>query len=127
MIDDFLTEEKVRLALEEDRRRREEENGEYEVQKILEVRFKKDNKKEFLIRWKGHSGDMDSWEPEENLDCEDLIVKFMVRWKARLEVSEKSLREAPKRVERLNFASSKRVSKRNQGFRVTYEDMDDSD
>lgn len=127
LIDNFLMEEKLRLVQEEEKRRREEEEGKYEVQRILEVKFKKGEAREFLIRWKGHGEDMDSWEPEDNLDCKDLIGKFMQKWEARVNANEKHLRLAPKKVERLQFANSRRVGKRNQGFRVTYEDMDDAD
>jgi len=129
IIDNFLMEEKVRLVQEEEKRRREEEEGKYEVQRILEVKFKKgekkQEKKEFLIRWKGHGEEMDSWEPEENLDCLDLIDKFMKKWEIRVEVEEKELRIAPTKVKRLQFSVSKRVNKRNNGFRKTYEDMDE--
>jgi len=126
MIDNFLLEEKVRRAEEEDRRRREEEEGNYEVGKILEVKFPKGKPREFLIRWKGHGEELDSWEPEDNLECHDLIARFMDRHSQRLQVSEKSLRAAPKRVDRLNFATiNSRQSKRNHGLRITYEDMDE--
>lgn len=54
-----------------------------------------------------------------------MIVRFMAKWEAAQQFEAKSLREAPKKVERLSFARSHRVSKRNQGFRVTYEDMDE--
>ena len=129
LIDNFLIEEKTKLREDEQRRRREEEEGHYEVARILEVKFiKGSDRREFLIRWKGHGPDDDTWEPEDNLDCEDLIERFMEKYEKRMMVSEKSLREAPKVVERLNYARSKRhktgrVGKRSQGFRVTYEDM----
>lgn len=133
IIDNFLIEEKTRLREEEMRRKREEEEGAYEVHRILEVKFRKTKGKEnneeelreFLIRWKGHGEDDDSWEPEENLNCPEMIEKFMVKFEKRLEASEKTLREAPKKVERLNYANSARVGRRNQGFRMTYEDMDE--
>jgi len=125
MIENFILEEKVRRAEVEERRRREEEEGNYEVGKILEVKFPKGRPREFLIRWKGHGEDMDSWEPDDNLECRNLIDKFMMRHMQRMEASEKSLRLAPKRVERMNFAASARQSKRNNGFRMTYEDMDE--
>jgi len=127
IIDNFLLEEKVRLAEEEEKRRREVEEGKYEVCRILEVKFSKNNKdkREFLIRWKGHGEEMDSWEPEENLDCQPIIDRFMKRFEKRLEASEKSLRVAPKKVERLQFSNSARVGRRNNGFRVTYEGMDE--
>lgn len=31
---------------------------------------------EYLIRWKGCSPDEGSWEPEENLDCSELIRAY---------------------------------------------------
>jgi len=133
IIDNFLIEEKTRLREEEMRRKREEEEGAYEVHRIIEVKFPKSKgkengeqeKREFLIRWKGHGEEDDSWEPEENLTCPDMIAKFMVKYEKRLEASEKSLREAPKKVARLNYAGRARAGRRNQGFRVTYEDMDE--
>jgi len=124
VIDNFMLEEKVRVAEEEEKRRREEDEGKYEVGRILEVKFLKNGSREFMIRWKGHGEDLDSWEPEDNLDCPDLIDKFMKKHEKRLEATEKNLRVAPKRVERLQFANSHRVGKRNQGFRATYVGMD---
>ena len=95
------------------------------VQYLLYFLYLQSGKREFMIRWVGHGPADDSWEPEENLDCPDLIDKFMGKWQNAIEFEGKQLREAPKRVARLNFSSSHRVSKRNQGFRVTYEDMDE--
>lgn len=33
--------------------------------------------KEFLIRWKGYSPKFDTWEPESNLSCNNLIQKYI--------------------------------------------------
>jgi len=125
LIDNFLIEEKTKLKEEEARRRMEEEEGHYEVGRILEVKFLKNGKREFMIRWKGHGPDDDTWEPEENLDCEDLIEKFMDKHERIMMVSEKSLRVAPTVVERLNYSASRRLkkNKRTGGIRVTYDDM----
>jgi hypothetical protein len=49
------------------------------VEKVLEVKFKKQGKREFLIRWKGFPSSADTWEPEENLNCTDLINKLMAK------------------------------------------------
>jgi len=126
-IDNFLVEEKTRLKMEEERRKREEEEGHYEVGRITEVKFRKDGAREFLIRWKGHGPEVDSWEPEENLDCPDKIRTFMEKHERILNVNEKELRVARKKVERLAYGNFKGSGRNRKGFRKTYEDMDASD
>lgn len=49
----------------------------FQVLKIVDVRYTKSDKREFLIRWKNYSPKQDSWEPEENLSCDELISKFL--------------------------------------------------
>lgn len=55
----------------------DEDNAEWEVKRILGMKFKKGNTRAFLVRWKGYDESHDSWEAEENLKCPDLIEKFL--------------------------------------------------
>ncbi|KAJ6640036.1 Chromatin-associated protein SWI6 [Pseudolycoriella hygida] len=57
----------------------EEEDSDYEVERILDVRSEENKSREFLIRWKDYETKYDSWEPEENLSCVDLIKKFLAK------------------------------------------------
>merc|ERR1719264_480388 len=48
----------------------------YEVEKLLEKRVKK-GKTEYLVKWKGYEDESENtWEPVENLDCEDKILDY---------------------------------------------------
>jgi len=105
----------------------EEEGGEskeYEVDKVMEVHFKKNGSREFLIHWKGFSHKDDTWEPEKNLNCADLIEKFMAKVDKAKSSAARELRMNPQHTDRftLNMSQAgRRLSRRNQGKqRATY-------
>lgn len=50
-------------------------NNEYEVSSIVDSKSWK-GKKKYLIRWKGFDASDDTWEPEDTLNCPELIRAF---------------------------------------------------
>jgi hypothetical protein len=86
------------------------------VERIVDMQAKKNGKREFLVHWKGFSAKDDTWEPEEHLNCKDLISKFTEKLKSAKNATQKELRVAPKHTKRLTLATKekgRRLSRRN--------------
>lgn len=102
---------------------------EFEVEKIIEVRFKKNGTKEFLIRWKGFSPADDTWEPEKNLNCPELIAKFMQKVEKAKTQDMRELRANRVHTKRYTLSTcdhGRRLSKRNKDKqRTTYHECDE--
>ena len=53
----------------------QQEEEVFSVEKIVSKRVV-GGKTQYLLKWKGYDSDENTWEPEENLDCEDLLEEF---------------------------------------------------
>ena len=64
------------------------EGEEFIVETILDQRIR-NGKIEYEIAWKGFGPEENTWEPETNLDCPDLLKKFEESMKLKKEAKKK--------------------------------------
>ncbi|KAE8741960.1 hypothetical protein FOCC_FOCC012521 [Frankliniella occidentalis] len=102
----------------------DDENAEWEVSKIVDYVELKDGTRQFLVRWKGFTSKENTWEPEANLNCADLIEKFLAL-KHQQDETTRETREVRKQVFKYNPELTKRSSQRSSTKRrVSYHDLE---
>jgi len=72
LLDGIIAEKRPSTADDESGATEEEE---YEVEKVVDKRIHK-GKVEYLLKWKGYSSDDNTWEPEDSLECPELLEEY---------------------------------------------------